>query len=492
MRMRPYDIECIVLGTTLRYGKDAAQIVLPQLTPDKFIFNYDGSFGVEHGRLWAAISETFLSKKQSPTLINVLSANTDMPAVETRALVDRLEHQYKVFEFDPASFEALCDLVDKAGIVYNVASQGAVLSDTITDVEAFIRAVNSVPDIEQWLTERLTALRGVMSRHSSGYVHVSTIVNSLKDTWERQFSGEEMILPNNGFPSLRRHKLFPMRRMSVVHGLSGSGKSSFVFQICLGVAIDLFLSGRKGCVAINSLEMEQESLVERLASILSGVDVSGFINGTMTKGDIDKLLYWVEFVAKLPIFVDPTNFVTTSAMTYRASGLHVSEHGPVTMLASDYGELFKDDEGQSEEQRVNQIFREHFRLSRLINAAIVAISQSTTDRQVTGKTYIAGADGTRYSRGILQATDILTELWNPLQIEASGRTIVAPQGFSTAHPWLFVQKYRQGATGAAIPLGWRPESTTFFDLDLNFGATKGQEVIFSHLEDAVKKWGHLE
>lgn len=481
--MRPYDIECMVIAEVLRYGEKASRLVLPQLGPDKFIFGTNGEFGVDHCAIWGGIMDVALTQRRPPTFANV---SEYMPEYVTalRSLMDRLEHQYHLHTFDPNDFQSRAGLVDKQGVVYNMAHVGGQLATYATDTDVFMSTTRSIKDIEQWATEQLTQFREVVSTQSSGYVHVSTVVDALKEKWDRQLAGEELLIVPCGIPAIRGANLFPQRKMSVVHGLSSSGKSTLVFTINLGTAIQLYAENIPGCVAINSLEMEQEDLVERMCAILAHVNVGKFMAGTISKPDVDKLKEWADFVAKLPIYIDDTNFITTTAMEYRASGLHVSKHGPVIQLSSDYGELFRDTEGKSEEQRVSRVFRNQFNLSRLIGASVIAISQSTPDSSL-GKSYIAGPDGTRYSKAILHAADVTAELWNPPQAEAAGRTVVAPEGFSTAHPWLFVQKFRGGEAGVAVPLGWRAETTTFFDM--NMDQTPGKEIVFTHLQKALDK-----
>jgi len=312
---------------------------------------------------------------------------------------------------------------------------------------------------------------------------VHTIADEVRDNWIQMFNGKKTPLLRTGFPSLWKHNLIPRGKLTVMHGLPSSGKSSFAFQLALGVAIDLFQRGEPGCVAINSLEMEQTALVEKLASILAQVNVSKFLNQTITQYELDKLLMWIDYVAQLPIFVDNTNFITTSAMEYRASGLNVSQHGPVVLLVSDYGELFADD-APNKEQKVDQIFRNQFRLARTLGTAVLAISQSTIDRTVSGRSYIAGPDGARYSKAVLQATDIMLEMYNPPAIKASGRQdLVVPPNMTDDHAYLLIQKYRNGATNDVIDLGWIPATTTFYDYDLNFGAALGSEKLFDHFVD---------
>lgn len=482
--MKPYDIESVTIGHVLRYGEQASRLALPQLTPDKFVFGVDGGFGVDHSVIWGAIMDVALVDRRSPTFSNVSQQLNGDYSLALRSLMERMEHQYHISLFDSKDFINYANLVDKQGVVYNMAAIGGKLASYASDVERFMHTTANIEDIERWATERLTEFRTTLSTQSSGYIHVSEVVDAVKERWQRQFNGEELMIVDHGIPSLMAHNLFPLRKLGVIHGLSSSGKSTLVFQLNLGTAIGLYANDIQGCVAINSLEMEQEDLVERMAAILARIDVTKFMLGTLHKTELDRLMEQADFIAKLPIFIDDTNFITTSAMEYRASGLHVSEYGPVLQLSSDYGELFKD-AGASEEQRVNQVFRNQFTLSRLIGASVIAISQSTVDPSASGKSYIAGPDGTRYSRGVLQGADIVAELWNPPQAEAAGRTVIAPKDYSTAHPWLFIQKYRGGKAGVAIPLGWRAETTTFFDMGLD--QTVGKETVYTHLEKALSK-----
>ena len=324
----------------------------------------------------------------------------------------------------------------------------------------------------------------------TSYRPIKEASKNLRKRYEAYITGEVIPVLDCGIPSMQRNKLFPRGELAVLHGISGSGKSTFAFQYELGVAIRLYLDDMPGCVVVNSLEMTEEKLTERMAAILSGVDVSAWLNGTMLQKDYIKLLDWLDFVDALPIYIDDTSFLTTGQMDHNLEELHLSETGPVVLLVSDYGELFADD-ASSEEQRVNAIFRNQFRMTREYDTTILAISQSTNNKADTGRTYIAGPDGTRYSKGILQAADTLVEMWNPPQLEKSGRMLddkaLATAGYNKELAYLFVQKFRGSSIGnKGLPFGWLDYRTTFFDHTLSH--TIGNETIFTHLDAARKKF----
>jgi replicative DNA helicase len=480
--LTPYDKECYVLASVIKYGKQAAQVVLPYLTPDKFVFDLNGSFGLAHYVIWEAVVSLY-NDQQAPVYALVVQ---HLPEYQTylESLLYRLTNQYHVTELDESVLLGMAEKIDVGGIVHQVASRGMKYAKVLEDPQEFAYVVNNIQDIDKWNAENVEVFQTATS-FNKGYTEVGSIVDLLKDRWTAVRNGVNVSLLNCGIPILMSNKLFPRGKMAVVHGLSGSGKSSFCFQYALGVAMGLVQNKIPGCVAINSLEMTQQDLIEACVATLAKVDVSKLIDGSLSEEEYDRLMLWSDVVARLPIYVDESS-LTTSAMQYRSSGLHVS-HGPVVLLVSDYGELFED-EDTSEEQRVNKIFRSQFRLSRMINASVLAISQSTPNAGSTVKhSHIAGPDGTRYSRGVLQATDVLAEMYNPPAIASTGRQVFPPEGFSKDLAYLIIQKYRGAKTGGSVPLGWKPEFTSFWDVNLQ--QTPGDETFFTHVEETLLALG---
>lgn len=485
--LSPYDIEKIVLGLTVKHG--TADILLPDLTADKFIFNTDGEFGIDHKLIWTAITDLVLSERKAPTFIELSSVLSQPYMDYLRHVLQSLEKDYMILDYDPKRVEEYGILVDKQGVLYNFAKLSQENGKAAISVEIFNKKARSVEDIVAWVTEQLNEYHDVLTIGSGNYKHISVAVENTLINLERMRSGEQLVILPSGLPSLVYNHLFPVGKFVVVHGLASSGKSALVHGVNLGTAIGLVANGIKGCVAINSLEMTQDDLVERFLGMLAHVNMSKFLGGKgeVSDWEMEEIRKWGEFVSRLPIYVDDTNFQTTTALQYNAQGLHVSDKGPVKQLSTDYGELFGDLDGDSEEQRINHVFRQQFALSRITGASVLAISQSTQPQVGSAaRSYIAGPDGTRYSRGILQAADILVEVWNPAQIRASGRPFQAPEDFSDAHAWVFVQKYRKGSP-CAIPMGWNPKYASFFDMSID--QEPDNEIMYSHLKAAQEALG---
>src|SRR5690606_13347882 len=156
-----------------------------------------------------------------------------------RLLIDQLEGYYHIYTFDAKELAQYATDVDKAGIIYNVSQQSkrvGVITNTSDDFE---RMVKSIPDVSCWVNDTLNTFHSTLSIGGSGYQHISVATNRVREEWDMQYRKEQTVVLPCGMPTLVGNRLFPLRKLAVVHGLSGSGKSAFVHQVNLGTAIGL-------------------------------------------------------------------------------------------------------------------------------------------------------------------------------------------------------------------------------------------------------------
>lgn len=478
--MTPYDAECIVLGCILKFGDEAYKIVAT-LDHNDFIGSMSGEFGGDHSHLWKKIQQTTL-----PYLEQVAPKLKEDMQTYARSLVDRLHSRYFVDELDVKRLLALKETLQRNAAAYKASLFASQMGSNIVDMTTFSDKMCGIPDVNAWINNQLVHFRDLAAPQKSDYTHVSRITGPVRENWQRMVEGEQLVILPCGMPSLVKAQLLPIHKTAVLHGLSGSGKSSFAFQYALGVAIGLVAHKTSGCVAITSLEEPKFDVMERFAAILSGIDVSRFLGGKepITPDEHRCLNQWLDVVEKLPIYIDDTNLETTSAMQFKVSGLNATKNGPVRLLITDYNGLFMDNDGDTKEQRIHNIFRNQLAISRLLGCAVLAISQSTPPPE-SGQTRIAGALGVRHSKGVGHNADIMIEMANFPEIKLSHIKVNPPQEYNDGRAHLLVEKYRKGSKGD-IPFGWHPQRTTFLDLELCRGATPGQEPVFDHLPQALE------
>lgn len=479
--------EQIVIGTVLKYGKQAASLVIPDITPSAFIYGEEG-FGSDHARIWTQISQTFLQTRNDP-----LIARLDYDPTYLKHLVEALESEFGMYKFDPNVLLEFAEVVYKSGTVYRVIKNAADISKYGKNETVFESHVGSIHSLNEWLADVIEVFQ-VDTQTPSGYKAVSEIVPTVLDEWDRQFAGEQLVLLPVGLPSFLSAQLFPRGQLSVLHGMSGTGKSSLLLTILLGTAIGLCVNQTPGCVALNSLEMSNKELIARAASLLAGIDHTRLIGGKtpLEPWEFEKLKEWAEFVSTLPLYIDDSNLLTTDVLRYEATSLHAGEHGPLYQLGTDYTELFTDDI-DNKEQRIEKVARNHFAIARLLDCSVLMASQSTYSTN-KGKHYIAGLNGLRWSRGATMAANIIVEVINYPAMAANGVDFNAPDEMDEYHAWIQIQKYRGSSTGQ-FPLKWEGNYTRYFDPELFTKET--DSIVYSHLLDLphaqhlVEKWRYV-
>jgi replicative DNA helicase len=483
-----FERETILIGELLLFESEAAKWVLPRLSANKFIFSKTGQLGsTDHKHVWATI-ELIYAQKKSPNIANVMAAMNQKYGwshAELTSYVDRVKGYYRIHTLDPQALMELAEEVDKAGIAYNTMSYGSPFVKLLDSTEDFQNYVdNKIDDIDIWVNEYTQNFQSSLHRTSEeGYEHVSYVIDRAKERWGSIFSGEGNLLLPIGLPSITRHGLFQPGTLTTVHGMSNMGKTAFVNQICLGTAIGLQKNNIPGCVAINSMEMTDISLIERMASSLSGFNRSKLLQGpsALQGDDYKRFVKAAEYVATLPIYVDTTNLIKTSVMEYRLNGIHSSDRGPLRLLATDYMELFGDSDDGNKEQNLNRVIRNQLGISRTTGAAVVTISQSTYG-DGDNRARIAGAGGVRYSQAIRHATDDLMEIWNPVAMTRAGIDYRVPEQLDDEHFWVWVQKRREGGIPDPISFFWEGEYTRIIDPYLSYG--RSEALLFDHfLED---------
>lgn len=489
MTFSPHDKERLLIGHVLVYGSDAAKYVLPTLTHDRFVYSKEGGLdGVkDHLRIWKAITLAYTVDKVTPSIPAVLDRLNEQRGeyhAYLNSLVTALQGYYQVYEFDPRYIMKLAEDVDKAGMVYRTAAQALPFVEVLKSPEMFAKLVNEIEDPDVWLNNHVSKLTGIARADNTGYVHISDIYSRRYDEIERIHRGEQVTLLPIGMPSLTSNGLFPARKLVVVHGMSNSGKSAFTHQVNVATAIGLKHYGIKGCVAVNSLEEDELSLLLKIGGLLAGVNMWKFSMGTgispMEKLRLDAAM---EYASTLPIYIDPTNLLTASLMDMRVTGLHASDAGPVWQMSVDYLERFdlSGEKADNKEQQLDAAIHKLFNLSRTLDACVIVISQSSYSNG-SGKFKIAGAEGTRYSRSIQHAADIITELWNPCEMEKAGIDFDVPADLNKNNPWLLIEKYRGGPKGKPVAMGWIPEHQRFVDFELNpaMNSDPDRITLFSH------------
>ncbi len=147
------------------------------------------------------------------------------------------------------------------------------------------------------------------------------------------------------------------------------GKTSLALNIARNVAVD-----QKACVALFSLEMARESVVQRLLASESGVDSKLVRLGRFNEKDEMRIMEASGVLSEAPLYVDDSPQLRTIDIRSKARRLHFERN--VDLIIVDYIQLIQG-EGRNEMrvQELSRITRSLKMLSRELNVPVLAISQ---------------------------------------------------------------------------------------------------------------------
>ena len=157
------------------------------------------------------------------------------------------------------------------------------------------------------------------------------------------------------------------------------GKTAFVLNIAQYVAF----KKEKG-VAIFSLEMSREQLVNRLFSLESQVDSQAIRTGNLKDSDWEKLIEGAGIIGKSNLIIDDTPGISVSELRSKCRKYKL-EHD-IQLVIIDYLQLMTGSVGrhsESRQQEISEISRSLKALARELNVPVVALSQLS--RAVEGR-----------------------------------------------------------------------------------------------------------
>jgi replicative DNA helicase len=217
---------------------------------------------------------------------------------------------------------------------------------------------------------------------------------------------------------------------------------------------------KKMPVAIFSLEMSKEQLVQRLISQTTRIPAQALRSGNVKAEDWPKLVRGVAEVSRAPIWIDDTAGVTLMEIRAKvrrlASQLNVAGEMPLSLVVVDYLQLMvgQGNRAENRQQEIAEISRGLKVLARDLDVPVLAIAQLSRAVEARHDKRPLLSD-LRDSGAIEQDADMVMflyrdEYYNP---ESDDKGIAE----------VIVGKHRNGPTGK-VQLAWMEQYTKFASL----------------------------
>ena len=210
-------------------------------------------------------------------------------------------------------------------------------------------------------------------RNLGEYTPIKQVVLNALDRIEKasQNKGKVTGIPT-GFTDLD-YKLSGLQPsdLVLVAARPSMGKTAFVLNIAQYVAFK-----REKSVAVFSLEMSKEQLVNRLFALESQVDSQALRTGNLKDSDWEKLIEGAGIIGKSNLIIDDTPGISVSELRSKCRKYKL-EHD-IQLIIIDYLQLMTGSVGrhsESRQQEISEISRSLKALARELNVPVVALSQ---------------------------------------------------------------------------------------------------------------------
>ena len=340
-----------------------------------------------------------------------------------------------------------------AKIVRDKAMQRALID---TSAQIISNCYDASKDVPTLLDESERAIFSISERaNSKTFASSSELVRSVFDELLARYNNKSV---TTGVPTgyMQLDKMtagLQPTDLIILAARPSMGKTAFALNVAMRAA----LSGG-ATVAIFSLEMSKESLMDRMLCAWGRVELSRVRRGFLEDDDWAKLSASADALSQAKIFIDDTAGLTPLALRARCRRLKV-EHG-LDLVMVDYLQLMHSSRNDSRELEISDISRNLKALAKELKVPVIALSQ--LNRKVEERTDKRPVlSDLRESGAIEQDADLI------MFIHREDAYNKKDDHQKTGIAEIIIGKHRNGPTGT-VKLAYRPEFTAFDDLETTY------------------------
>lgn len=322
--------------------------------------------------------EDFYSKQFGVVFDAMVELNDEGKPVDLVTLQDRLKE--KDVPPEVSSLEFIRDLITAVPTSANIKYYAGIVAEKST-LRKLIRLNEEIANtcyvgkenLEVILEDTEKRVFELVQRRNTGeFVPIRQVVMNAMDKIERASKTKGNVTGiATGFIDLdyRTAGMQPSD-LVLIAARPSMGKTAFVLNIAQHVAFKL-----NETVAIFSLEMSKEQLVNRLFSLESRVDSQHLRTGNLSDAEWEKLIESAGVIGKSNLIIDDTPGISISELRSKCRKYKL-EHN-LQMIIIDYLQLMSGSGrgSDSRQQEISDISRSLKALARELNVPVLALSQ---------------------------------------------------------------------------------------------------------------------
>ncbi len=403
------------------------------------------------------LGEDFYTKQNQVLFDAMVELNNEGKPVDPITLKDKLTE--KNIPEEIASLDFIRDMLNAVPTSANaryyagIVAEKATLRKLIKVTEAVANNAYSQNDPVDTILEETEkqVFKVVQKRNAGDYVPISTVVNNALDKISIAAKNKGAVTGiATGFTDLD-YKTAGMQPSDLVliAARPSMGKTSFALNIIQHVTIKL-----KKTVAMFSLEMSREQLVNRLFSLQSGVDAQKLRVGSLDESDWENLIEGAGIIGQSNLIIDDTPGISIGELRSKCRKYKL-EHD-LSMIVIDYLQLMSGSgkNSESRQQEVSEISRSLKAIARELQVPVIALSQLSRAVESRPDKRPMLSD-LRESGAIEQDADVVMFIYRDDYYNHD----TEKKGISE----IIIAKQRNGPIGT-VELAWLPEYTQYANL----------------------------
>ena len=375
--------------------------------------------------------------------------------VDLITLQDRLKEKDVPEEISSLEFvrELVAAVPTSANVKYyaEIVAEKAMLRKMIKMNEEIANACYIAKEPVEAIMERTEkkVFELVQNRGSGDYVPIKQVVLNALEKIEKASKSKGTVtgIPT-GFIDLD-YKMSGLQPsdLILVAARPSMGKTAFVLNIAQHVAFK-----QNKTVAIFSLEMSKEQLVNRLFSLESYVDAQALRSGNLKDSDWEKLIEGAGTIGRSNLIIDDTPGISISEMRSKCRKYKL-EHN-LELIIIDYLQLMSGSVGgrsESRQQEISDISRSLKSLARELHVPVISLSQLSraVEQRPDHRPMLSDL---RESGAIEQDADVVMFIYRDDYYKKDTEHINEAE--------IIIAKQRNGPIGTVV-LTWLPQYTKF-------------------------------
>ena len=344
-----------------------------------------------------------------------------------------VEHYAKLVKEKATLRKVIADLSDSLSSAYQgdvsigdiiAKTEKSMLNISNQNTGSGFRNVADILDTHMQMVETRSQTDGVVTGLSTGFVGLDKITTGLHED-----------------------------NLIILAARPAMGKTALALNIAQYIAVK-----EKKPVAIFSLEMGAESLIERMLAAEGMVEGYHLKTGNLSVEEWSRLVHAQGNLYDAPIFVDDTAGIRISEIRSKARKL-AQEMGGLGVIIIDYLQLITGSKGENRQQIVSEISRELKILAKDLKVPVIALSQLSraVEQRQDKRPMLADL---RESGSIEQDADIVAFLYRDAYYQKEQADSQEANNVTE----LILEKNRHGSLGT-VKLYFHKEYTKFSSVD---------------------------